>query len=206
MALLHRATITPTKLELVEAWAPTQPWGSGGGYTQLGSYRFDDPAGEVGIETLVVRAESGAVLQVPLTYRGEPLPGGEAALITTMEHSALGTRWVYDAMGDPVAVAAFVNAARTGAEQAEQFIEGADGAPAERREPTVRLRGSGSADRGIDVPLATDPSSDEVATVVIGDGYTLTLPRVLGAALAADGETLVGRWDDAEPVLFAAVR
>jgi hypothetical protein len=26
MAILHRATITPSKAELVGAWAPTRPW------------------------------------------------------------------------------------------------------------------------------------------------------------------------------------
>ena len=27
MALFHRATVTPTKAELIAEWAPTQPWG-----------------------------------------------------------------------------------------------------------------------------------------------------------------------------------
>ena len=27
MALFHAATLTPTKAELIAAWAPTQPWG-----------------------------------------------------------------------------------------------------------------------------------------------------------------------------------
>jgi hypothetical protein len=27
MAVFHRATITPTKDELIGSWAPTQPWG-----------------------------------------------------------------------------------------------------------------------------------------------------------------------------------
>ena len=40
-------------------------------------------------------------LFVPLTYRGAPLAGGEADLVGTTEHSALGTRWVYDAWRRP---------------------------------------------------------------------------------------------------------
>jgi hypothetical protein len=27
MAIFHRATITPSKAELIAEWAPTQPWG-----------------------------------------------------------------------------------------------------------------------------------------------------------------------------------
>ena len=41
-----------------------------------------------------------------MTYRGAPLAGAEEALIGTSEHGVLGTRWIYDAAHDPVAVAA----------------------------------------------------------------------------------------------------
>ena len=40
-------------------------------------------------------------MQAPLTYRDEPLDGAEDALITEMQHSVLGTRWVYDGLRDP---------------------------------------------------------------------------------------------------------
>jgi hypothetical protein len=101
MAIFHRATITPTKGELIADWAPTQPWGppSKDEIEVVGSYRFDDPEGRVGMETHLVRAE-GALLQVPLTYRDHPLDGAEDALITEMHHSVLGTRWVYDGLRD----------------------------------------------------------------------------------------------------------
>ena len=71
----------------------------------LAAWRLDDPAGEVGVETLIVADESGpepVVYQVPLTYRGEPLGSADHALVGTMEHTALGHRWVYDAPHDPV--------------------------------------------------------------------------------------------------------
>src|SRR5215218_7739419 len=100
MALLHRAEITPTKLELLDAWLPTRAWYRGPadpGLAKVGAFRFDDPAGEVGIETLLVQAGDGPVLQVPLTYRAAPLAGAEPWLIGTTEHSVLGRRWVYDA-------------------------------------------------------------------------------------------------------------
>src|SRR5437868_3749383 len=83
----HRATITPTKQDLIAAWAPTQPWGPSptDAMDVIGSYRFDDPDGRVGMETHLVSA-GGVVLQVPLTYRDEPLAGAEHALISEMEH------------------------------------------------------------------------------------------------------------------------
>ncbi|MDD0856964.1 hypothetical protein NHF46_02405 [Arthrobacter alpinus] len=79
----------------------------------FGAFRFDDPAGEVGIETHVV-AVDGKTYQVPLTYRGAPLEGAEEFLVTTMDHSVLGSRWVYDATADPVYVSELAAAILTG--------------------------------------------------------------------------------------------
>ncbi len=144
MAILHRAEITPTKLELIAGWLPGQPWYAGPGHPELesvGAYRFDDPLGEVGIETLLVRAPGGPILQVPLTYRGEQLPGAEESLIGTMEHSVLGRRWVYDACGDPVYTRALAAVVSGDAVQAEEFFE-VDG----RREVRAQNMGVTRAD------------------------------------------------------------
>jgi maltokinase len=110
MAEIHQdATLTPTKLELLPAWMARQRWYAAKGRTptlrKLWSWRLDDPAGQVGIETILVVDEGGAepvVYQVPLTYRPAPLEGAQAALVGTMEHSVLGRRWVYDGPHDPV--------------------------------------------------------------------------------------------------------
>jgi hypothetical protein len=144
MALLHRAELRPSKIELVQGWAPAQPWfaGDAADLTSVGAFRFDDPDGEVGIETLLVRAGDGPVLQVPLTYRGAPLDGGERSLIGTMEHSVLGTRWVYDAVGDPAYLLAVATAVLTGGRQAELYVE-IDGEMV-RREPSALVVGSGA--------------------------------------------------------------
>jgi hypothetical protein len=104
VAIFHRATIVPTKTDLIADWAPHQPWGPAAGVPLdvIGSYRFDDPEARVGMETFLVTA-GNVLLHVPLTYRDAPLDGADdAALITTMEHSVLGTRWVYDGLRDPV--------------------------------------------------------------------------------------------------------
>lgn len=72
LALLHQTTLHPTKLELLASWLPAQPWfhGDAAALRQVGAFRFDDPNGEVGIETILVTAGDDAVYQVPLTYRG----------------------------------------------------------------------------------------------------------------------------------------
>jgi hypothetical protein len=145
MALLYRATVVPSKLDLVSVWAPKQSWFEGdadGPFATIASFRFDDPDGEVGVETLLVRAGDGPVLQVPLTYRNEELPGAEQWLLGTMEHSVLGTRWTYDAMGDPVYRGELARAILTGGTQVEQWIE-VDGVMT-LREPTASVVGSGT--------------------------------------------------------------
>lgn len=112
MALIHHTTIKPTKLELLSEWLPTRPWYRGGTASPVlaksGGFRLDDPADEVGIEFMMTTDTSGAepvTYLVPMTYRGAPLEGAEDALIGTMEHGVLGTRWVYDGFHDPALVA-----------------------------------------------------------------------------------------------------
>ncbi|MEI2826114.1 MAG: hypothetical protein V9F04_06650 [Dermatophilaceae bacterium] len=51
------------------------------------------------------RAPTRSSTKCPLTYRSAPLAGADRALVGTIEHSVLGTRWVYDAPHDPAYVA-----------------------------------------------------------------------------------------------------
>ncbi|GAA5050051.1 maltokinase N-terminal cap-like domain-containing protein [Nocardia callitridis] len=114
MAVIHKTTLVPTKLELLTSWLPTRPWHQGGPepvLAKVGGFRLDDPHGAVGIEFLVVTDSSGAepvTCHVPLAYRGAPLAGAEDGLIGTMMHGVLGQRWVYDGARDPVVVAQIV--------------------------------------------------------------------------------------------------
>ncbi|EFL26295.1 conserved hypothetical protein [Streptomyces himastatinicus ATCC 53653] len=112
MAVIHKTTMKPTKLELLAPWLPLQPWYVGTGrapeLSRVGGFRLDDPRGEVGIEFMVVRDDSGerpVHYHLPLSYRGAPLDGGEQGLIGTSEHGVLGQRWIYDGTHDPVLVA-----------------------------------------------------------------------------------------------------
>ena len=54
MSIIHRTTLTPTKMELLSGWLPARPWyvGMAGAAdpVKAGGFRLDDPAGEVGIE------------------------------------------------------------------------------------------------------------------------------------------------------------
>lgn len=209
MALLHRAEIRPAKLELLRDWVPTQPWYVGGANPdlhQLGAYRFDDPAGEVGVETLVVRAGEGAVFQVPLTYRAAPVEGLESHLICTMQHSVLGDRWIYDASGDPIYASALATAILTGGTQAE--LERDDGTGVEVIEPSVRVKGSGDADTDLGaIDLVATSHTDEGTLIVTSVADLIVLPQLAGGPSVTGDQTLTGDWgDSAEPTLLAVAR
>ncbi|PVU82597.1 hypothetical protein DDP54_05825 [Cellulomonas sp. WB94] len=223
MALLHRAELRPSKIELVASWAPTQPWfeaGAGAELATVGSFRFDDPAGEVGIETLLVRAGDGPVMQVPLTYRGSPLDGGDAWLIGTMQHSVLGERWVYDGAGDPVYLTAVATAALTGGRQADQYVD--SGGELVFREPTALVVGSGTSGTPVPSTVPADTVSmrnEQGSTVVEAGDLRLVIVRTvraggrsarpLGTLDPVDGApsaVLSGTWSDqAEPRTLVVV-
>jgi hypothetical protein len=176
MALFHVATITPTKAELIAEWAPTRPWGPSAGdpIEVIGSYRFDDPDGRVGMETHLVAA-GGALLQIPLTYRDEPLDGAEGALITEMQHSVLGTRWVYDGLRDPRLVVMLAAVAMTGQGEALGMAM-YDGrwyvAPS-----NVRIQGGGWTQERVPVDGFELAADDATASVLHNDRFQLTVFR-----------------------------
>lgn len=174
MAQLYpSATIKPTKPELLEAEL-------GGPVEVVVSYRFDDPAGEVGVEAFVVRRDA-QLQHVVLTYRDAPLEGDEARLLSTMEHSELGQRWVYDGSTDPVAIGCFRRAVL--GQQDQSVLElWEDGRLVGAREPTVRL----SAQAGD-----------------AGGGSTVRIVRDLGETVA--GPVLVASWDGGEAVVAGLV-
>ncbi|MBM7816979.1 hypothetical protein JOE56_001673 [Brevibacterium paucivorans] len=117
MAQIYNAELSPSKNQVIATVLGTDE----ADIEKLTSYRFDDPAGQIGMEVHIVRTPDGSVLQVPLVYRPEPLEDAEEdELITTMEHSVLGTRYVYLGMSDPVFAEALdvtISEERSGAEQ-----------------------------------------------------------------------------------------
>ncbi|WP_299441342.1 maltokinase N-terminal cap-like domain-containing protein [uncultured Phycicoccus sp.] len=170
--LHHDATITPSKLELLEEWMGAQRWyaakGSRPRLRLLARWRLDDPAGEVGIETLVVADESGdepVVYQVPFTYRGEPLASADHALVGTMEHSVLGRRWVYDAPHDPVYATQLL-------ELVQGRVRAASSLESDAVEESVRGVGQPSWTRAVRVTAAQVLTGEQSNTSVILDTET----------------------------------
>jgi hypothetical protein len=112
VAVIHKTTMSPGKLELLMAWLPGQPWYAAAAdkpeLAKAGGFRLDDPAGEVGIEFMAVTSQPGAravTYLVPMTYRGHALASASRALIGTAHHGVLGRRFIYDGLCDPVLVA-----------------------------------------------------------------------------------------------------
>jgi hypothetical protein len=168
MALIHQATLSPTKVELLAAWLPGRSWFPG--------------------------APGSPTYQVPLTYRGAPLEGGDDWLVGTLEHSVLGTRWVYDATGDLVYAEALAQAVLTGSGQAQEFVD--NNGHLEPRPPSMAIMTSNistdfAKSRAVTAVLGTTPGDP---TLIETDKLTLTVPRLLGHDVSAPGAVLFGTW------------
>ena len=170
-AKIEDATLTPSKLELLAGWLPSQSWfkGSPDDLTRVASYRFVDPDGEAGIETILVRS-AGVTYQVPLTYRSAPLDEAADALVGTMEHSVLGTRYTYDAVADPVYVVELLRVIHEGDTEADLS----------RGEKSMTVEGSG-------IVLVSNAAGESARLVRVLDGSHVPGTRQpLG--------TLTGKW------------
>lgn len=169
MAILHKATLTPTKGEVVAAWLPEQSWFEPGtaGVRPMATSRFDDPAGEVGIELILLGGEEGDLWHVPMTYRGAPLDGGAEHLLSEMQHSVLGARYVYDAVGDPV----FLDVARaviSGRGHEADLVRDLGDGTTEPVAKTMTVHGTGG--EGVDVVVERRPAPATEADLADGSG------------------------------------
>lgn len=205
MGLVYpHATLTPSKRDLMDGWLPTRAWFDGNpGRKPVGSFRFDDPAGEVGMEGFLLGAEGRSTYFLPLTYRATELPGAERHLIGTSEHSELGVRWVYDGCGDPVFVTALVAAILTGAGGVDHEFEGEHGP--ETRPTNARVRGTGTP--GTDVPAVDAVAcADEGPLTIVGAGpLELVVARVVGTSVDAAPQLEV-TWKGGDDLPIAGVR
>jgi hypothetical protein len=188
MAIIYRAQLSPSKTEILRSFLEARSWGEAGELDVLGAYRFDDPAGEVGIECHLVRVGE-TIYHLPLTYRGAPLEDAEDAFVAIMQHSMLGERFVYDGLADELALDCFRRALSGLQEQAVLEIHGEDGTVVEILPQSVML--SLETDEG-EVP----PTGDELL-----DGREFTIARTLGDL---DGSVrLVASWEGGHGVLAA---
>jgi len=183
VAIIHRTTLVPSKLELLTGWLPSRPWYRGTATPNLqkaGGFRLDDPAGEVGIEFAFVTDDSTGVpiaYQVPMTYRSAALAGATDAFIGNTEHGVLGTRWVYDATRDPVAVAQLLGLlAGTAVPQAQS--------ESDTPEPAVTVAGSVTLDGPVDVTDDQDGTHLTVGGTVSRLVRDCSAPPVTTGALA----------------------
>ncbi len=205
MAILHNATITPTKAELISDWAPSQPWGPPADLPIeiVGAFRFDDPEGRVGMETHLVRF-GDTLFHIPLTYRDEPMDGADDALIVEMQHSALGTRWVYDGLRDPRFVTMLAAVSLTGQGEAVGLVE-----YEERWYVTpskVRIQGGGWTHERVPLDRFELGKADEANVVIENDRFALTVfRRPVAGPRPAIG--LTATWtSQPEPVVLAEIR
>jgi hypothetical protein len=200
MATIYHTTITPTKAELLAAWLPGKPWYDGPAEPELaevGGFRLDDPEGEVGIEFKVVTDTTDGrdrTYLAPMTYRGHPLQGAEHALIGTTEHGELGKRWVYDAVGDPVAVAELI-ALLAGRAEAQHQSE------SDQVDGDVHASWTGPDLSGTVESFSASDDSDGTQLTVRLAGEAADTPRQVVIRLArvlAAGESGEGSETDAE--------
>lgn len=213
MAILYRAQLTPSKMELLSAWVPLQPWCGAssdlGALDAAGAYRFDDPEGEVGIETFLLRSADGEIFQVPLTYRDAALDGAEATLVATTQHSVLGERWVYDACGDPAYAQALASAILCGGTEAELEVVTDEGR--ERREATTKVTGSGLPGSGVPQVGPVSYFNEGTMTIISSGDLELTVFRAIevptAVAKVPEVFVLTGTWPgQGTPALLASAR
>ncbi len=207
MAIIHKATLSPSKLELLaEHVAGISELAShiDGDLSQIGAYRFDDPEGAVGIETHLLTSNSGDVLHLPLTYRGAPLEAAEQWLLGTMEHSVLGTRWVYDGCVDLVYLRELVRTILSGGQQVPEMVETDDG-PMERP-ASAAVRGSGTDPGAPPVITEARAKREGTQTQIILDGLTVTIRNALSGPNPAGSHHLTGTWKtNDEPTVLVSL-
>ena len=170
------AVLNPTKAEILH-----QQFGP---VTSIGAFRFVDPNGKVGIETLLVRETDGALLQFPVTYREQRI--SDTHEVGTTEHSHLGTRHITKVVADPVAVTEIIRVILEG----DTNVQRSDG-----KTSPYKIHGTGTA--GVDTLTLDNIHLKKIADTVVtghidvnGDhkAFSLSLPTQVQVipAVAAD--------------------
>jgi len=174
IAKVYSTTVlNPTKAEILH-----QQFGP---VTNIGAFRFVDPNGKVGIETLLVRETDGALLQFPVTYREQRI--SDTHEVGTTEHSHLGTRHITKIVADPVAVTEIIRVILEG----DTNVQRSDG-----KTSPYEIRGTGTA--GVDNLTLGNIHLKKIAdTVVTGHidvngnrkAFSLSLPTQVPVIPAA---------------------
>jgi len=155
------------------------------------------------MEIFLLRGVDGRTVQVPLTYRGAPFSGGDGWLITTMTHTVLGDRWVYDAVGDPVFVATLATTIATGGREAAAL--NADGTAYAVDWVPVSLRGTGAGGPVEPAPVRSrglDPVEIEIGG---SEPSAVTLYRRPAPVEGEVPNVLLGSWADGPAHVLAGL-
>lgn len=178
MAIFQVATNDPPKSEIISDWIGSQPWAAAAGDSieVVGSFHLEDPEGQVGMQVHIV-ASAGLLFQVPLTYRDQRLPRMEEAYICAMEHSVLGTRHVYDGLGDDRFLPTVAGVAACGYGQTLGFaeVEGRWNAWPE----STRVHGFGAVSGRVLVDCLERVETESTDVVVRNEQLELTVFRTL---------------------------
>lgn len=189
------AELTPGKQEVLRAWWPN--------FKELGAFRLVDPAGEVGIDFVIGTDGLDRLIQLPVTYRSAELETGQ---VGTMQHSALGTRYVTKALHDPVAVGEIVRVILSGDTEAER----SDG-----KTQFLHVQGSGQTPTTEVTEVVIEDASEERVFARskingVGRSFELRLPRrllpvkYLRASRVPSPRNILGTTADSEEQLVVA--
>lgn len=164
IAKIYDADVSPGKADIAKRY--------GAIHDLVGSYRFVDPDDVVGIEVLFGRDMDGRWMQLPLIYTSEVVEG--EALITEMEHSVLGKRYVGIATANKAAVREFMRVILNGDTGAE-YSNGTG--------PQVNVEGSGSEGVELGEVNIREFTRQRATGTVVVDGRTrsffLRIPNLL---------------------------
>lgn len=204
MAIFQVATNSPSKSEIISRWIGDQSWGrsAGDSIDVVGSFHLEDPEGRVGMQVHIV-ASAGLLFQVPLTYRDERLPHLDASYICAMEHSVLGTRHVYDGLGDEQFLSALAGVASCGYGQTLGFAR-VDGRWQAWPEST-KVHGYGAVSGRVLVDRFERVSTESTDVVLRNEQLELTVFRAL-ADRPSPHIGMAAMWPgQADPVVLASV-
>lgn len=182
MALIYTAQLDPDKPEWIRRRLVAHGLPEDVDAEKVGSYRFDDPAGEVGVESMIVRV-GDRLYQTAFAYRGEAPTEGD--IVAEADHSVLGRRWVMDAATDPDARRILTAGLRGEIPQAVMDFHDESGTYLETRQPDVTLRLVGEGDGGeLELPVeladAAEESGDGPRRLVAeGEGFTAVVARLV---------------------------
>ncbi|WIM67860.1 hypothetical protein QP027_00180 [Corynebacterium breve] len=138
----------------------------------VGSYTFDDPANQVGIETLVGNDLDGRLMQFPVTYIAEDTHS--EATLAEIDHSTLGKRFVVPATASETAVREYIRVILNGTEGTAVAAEEA---------PAIEVEGSGEGPAEIGEVVLREFTRQRATGTVVVDGkvrsFFLRIPNLL---------------------------